>query len=541
MDQPSRVGKYELLDYLGGGMSRVYRARDTLIGRIVCVKILTEQADTDAKARFLQEARVAGNLNHDNVIRVYDFGEDEQGNPYMVMEFLEGDDLRHLMTQRRTGDLDWKLKTALQIARALGHIHDCKIIHRDIKPENIHITGPGVVKLMDFGIAKAENVSLTKTGFTLGTPYYMAPEQVRGEAPTMLVDIYAYGVMMFELLTGIRPTDGETIETIFYKVLYQPLDLSPLLSANIPLVIRDLVQRCTAKEPQQRPQSFVEVCQVLESVLGDAAPKLEHAAPPQTMAAVASAGVMPTVATPQAQPVAAPEPFVAAPPPQKKRSLVPLAAALLGGVVILGVVLAYLLTRAPEAPPEAAVPAGMVLVPGDKPFYIDQTEVTNAAYASFCQARRLPLPEAFPHDRPNLPVVNITFVDAQEYARWAGKRLPALAEWQRAARGTDSGLPATQANALVAAGSRPDAINGLRIADMVGNAWEFVDDRRTPSPGAIRSFAFLTPPASGDEPWYAMCGGSFTVPVSEALLNDSAAVPARFRAPDLGFRCAKDR
>jgi len=624
MEDPTRIGKYELLDYLGGGMSRVYRARDTLINRIVCVKILTEKADADAKARFLQEARVAGSLSHDNVIRVYDFGEDAEGNPYMVMEFLEGEDLRHLMKQGRTADLQWKLKAALQIARALGHIHERKIIHRDIKPENIHVTQNGVVKLMDFGIAKSEDVSLTRTGFTLGTPYYMAPEQVRGEAPSVQMDIYAYGVMTFELLTGIRPTDGDTVETIFYKVLYEPLDLKPLDTASVPAPVRDIIARCTAKEPSQRPKSFAEVCSVLEQVLGDAAPKVEHATPPPAplaTGAVATVETAPSVAPhrvhpQQAPPAAAMDPTLAAPvTPQpaanvpaaagrvsaapvgaaasgtpaatypeaaarSRRRLATVAGALGAGLVVLVVAGVFLFSRKqepvattppqaqsqPELPARITHPAGdMALVPaGDylggkdrvaravDAFYIDLTEVTNAQYARYCQERGRPLPEGFEQNQPQLPVVNITFVDAQEFARWAGKRLPTMDEWEKAARGTDGRVfpwgndadrskAVAGAGALAAVGSRPAGASPYGAEDMLGNAWEFVDDLRTPTPGAVATFrSLVTPPPTAAEPWYAMRGGSFNTPLADNLIWDSASVPARFRAPDVGFRCAKD-
>ena len=141
MQLPARIGKYELEEFLGGGMSHVYRARDTVIGRTVAVKILTEAGcqDAEAKARFLAEARMAGNIAHDNVISIFDFGEDDQHRPFMVMEFLRGEDLRHAIKNSRTGDLTSKLKIALQVARALQYIHTQKIIHRDIKPENIHV------------------------------------------------------------------------------------------------------------------------------------------------------------------------------------------------------------------------------------------------------------------------------------------------------------------------------------------------------------------------------------------------------------------
>jgi serine/threonine-protein kinase len=172
MQLPARIGKYELQEFLGGGMSHVYRAVDTVIGRTVAVKILTEAGcqDSDAKERFLAEARMAG-TSHDNVLGIYDFGEDDQHRPFMVMEFLRGQDLRHAINKGALGDLRARLNIALQVACARGYVHKQRVIHRDIKPDNIHINSTGVVKLMDFGIAKTEGLQM------LGTPYHMAPSR----------------------------------------------------------------------------------------------------------------------------------------------------------------------------------------------------------------------------------------------------------------------------------------------------------------------------------------------------------------------------
>src|SRR5215470_17429595 len=149
MEHPTQVGKYAIEKFLGGGMSRVYRAKDTILGRRVALKILTETGMTDPeqKARFLLEARMASNISHENIIAVYDFGED-RGRPYIVMEFLEGESLRDAIKHGHTGDFANRMRIALQVARALAYIHARKIIHRDIKPENIHINTAGKVKLM---------------------------------------------------------------------------------------------------------------------------------------------------------------------------------------------------------------------------------------------------------------------------------------------------------------------------------------------------------------------------------------------------------
>jgi len=267
MRLPARIGKYELREYLGGGMAHVYRATDTLLGRTVALKILTEAGnnDRDLRSRFLEEARTASSINHDNIIKVYDFGE-EQGRPFMVMEFLRGESVRDAIKGGRTGDLPYKLSIALQIARALDYIHQRKIVHRDIKPENIHIDVTGRIRLMDFGIAKREGVSLTRAGFTLGTPYYMAPEQVLGQPVTSLVDVYAFGIMMVEVVSGQKPITGETVEKIFRQILHEPLNLDPVRQSGAPKPLVDLIAACTAKTPAARPQSFAIICGELQRI-----------------------------------------------------------------------------------------------------------------------------------------------------------------------------------------------------------------------------------------------------------------------------------
>jgi serine/threonine protein kinase len=272
MEHPSHIGKYEVEEYLGGGMARVYRAKDRVLGRRVALKVLGESAasDPEAKAKFLQEARLASSIAHENIIAVYDFGE-EDGRPFMVMEFLEGESLRDAIEKRRTGDFARCLQIALQVGRAIGHIHLKKIVHRDIKPENIHLDPLGRAKLMDFGIAKSDGMRLTKTGFTLGTPYYMSPEQVLGQDVTTQADVYSFGVLLHELLAGKKPIEAENFEKIFHKILYEPLNLEPLHEAAVAPAAIDLIRKCMAKPPAERPLGFGIVCGAIEETLKEGA------------------------------------------------------------------------------------------------------------------------------------------------------------------------------------------------------------------------------------------------------------------------------
>jgi eukaryotic-like serine/threonine-protein kinase len=534
MENPKRIGKYELEEFLGGGMSHVYKARDTLIGRTVAIKILTPEAsaDPDAKARFLREAQMAGNIAHENIMSVYDFGE-EEGQPFMVMEFLRGEDLRSALKNGRTGDLANRLNLALQVAKALGYIHQQKIIHRDIKPENIHVTTGGTVKLVDFGIAKMQDLSLTQPGLTMGTPYYMAPEQVTAREVTHLADIYAFGILLFEVLTGKRPIEGDTVEQLFYQILNEPIDLTPLRQTDCPESIAALIEKCVAKKAADRPQDMRIVQREIERAL---------------------------------QPKKAPAPVE--PPKQKHRGLAAAVSLIVVLAVALGLFVALRKKDNPVPPPPPkkelsatlSTPTGaMVLIQGGSipAFYLDRTEVTQDAYRRFCSERQRPLPPGFKADQPGLPMVNVTIVDAQEFAKWAGKRLPNRTEWVLAAQGKDgraypwgnqrdpslanvSDNTTLSTRALMPVESFESGASPFGMLQMAGNAWEFVDQLITPSDGALKAFGkIMSPPPTADEPWYTIHGGAFDVPLIENAASEWSAVPARFRAPDIGFRCAK--
>ena len=526
-------------------MSHVYKARDTVIGRTVAVKILTEQgcADPEAKARFLQEARMAGNIQHENIIQIFDFGE-EEGRPFMVMEFLVGQDLRDAIKAGETGGLPEKLRIALQIARALEYVHTKKIIHRDIKPENVHLDASGKAKLMDFGIAKAEGLSMTKAGFALGTPYYMAPEQVLGEQVAEPADVYAFGIMLFEMFTGAKPITGETVERLFYQILNEPVNIEPMRQAGCPEPLIQLVSRATAKKKEDRPQNFTQVCAELETIL--------RQTQPQTAAVAA---------------VVEPEP-----PSGSKGKLVVLAVVTTIAVVVAGLLYLKSNKAAPALPPVLNNETGqMVLVPGGPflrgnenkqeivpAFYLDRTEVTNEMYEKFAAATNRPLPPKFPHDAPQHPVVNVTISDANAFAKWAGKRLPTAVEWEKAARGTEgknwpwggadnpeyanvSDNPKITERKPLPVHTMSNGASPYNVIHMAGNVLEYVSDDITPSLEAVDHFAkIMNPPPALNEPWYSVKGGSFGRPLQAALPWEWSSVPARFSGPDIGFRCAKD-
>lgn len=536
MENPKRIGKYEIQEFLGGGMSHVYKAHDTVIGRTVAIKILTQSAvaDPESKARFLREAQMAGKMAHENIMSVYDFGEDE-GQPFMVMEFLRGEDLRSAIKNSHTGDLHHRLQIALQAAKALEYIHQQKIIHRDIKPENIHINASGMVKLMDFGVAKTNELNLTRPGFTMGTPYYMAPEQVIGREVTARADIYSFGMLLFELLTGTKAVAGETVEQLFYKILNEPVDLEPLRKAGIPEPICTLVERCIAKNPADRPQSMRAVQSEIESALE---PEKKQRASGQ-------------------------------PAPRQRRWIIP---ATVVAALVLVAVIAFLYTlpsrdsvdsmpwKEKPSPVLATSTGEMILIPAGAmhAFYIDRTEVPNEAYARFCVERQRPLPPGFPQSHPDYPVVNLTIVDAQEFAKWTQKRLPTRLEWETAARSSDKRAypwgnshdpslanvadnTTSNTRSLMPVGAFKPGASPYGVLQMAGNAWEFVDELITPSTGALQAFAkLMTPPPAADEPWYTIRGGAFDIPLVKNAAFEWSAVPARFRAVNIGFRCVRD-
>jgi serine/threonine-protein kinase len=527
MQLPATIGKYELLEFLGGGMSHVYRARDTVIDRAVVVKILTDDSckDADAKARFLQEAKLAGGFQHENIVSVFDYGE-YQGKPYIVMEYLKGEDLREAIRGSRLGGMNDRLRIALHISDALDYVHGRAIVHRDIKPENIHIDPNGRVKLMDFGIAKTADLSLTRTGMAMGTPYYMSPEQISGNQTSHLVDIYAYGLLLYELLTGVRGVRGETMEQVFFQILNQTVDVAAMENAGAPPAVRDLVMRCTAKKAEERPQTFRAISEELRRILAGDAKSATQA--------------VPKAATPPA-------------PVQIEKSRTPLWIGAATAVVIVAGIAFWLMRPTPAlvVPGMVYVPAGSFLAGENKTsatltaFFIDETEVSNG---EFCKATGCSVAPG----QENLPKVAITIAEARAYAKQIGKRLPTSLEWERALRGTQGALfpwGDQKDSAKANVSDNPAASHELMpvrsfsgpLFNMIGNAWEMVEGPVTPSANAIAMFAaVMTPPPTAQEPWITMRGGAFDRALEAGLAYDAVSIPERFSARNVGFRCAKD-
>ncbi len=267
MDTPlslTHIGKYEIIAELGrGGMGVVYRAEDKNIGREVAIKTLTE-ATPELRQRFLVEAR-SGVLNHQNIVTVYDFGE-QDGNPYIVMEYLHGESLEKLLRGDRTLALLEKLDIVRQVCEGLGYAHQKGVVHRDIKPGNIMLLPSGQVKIVDFGIARLESTSgHTQTGAVIGTFHYISPERLKGEASDGRADIWAIGIVLYQMLTGALPFAGEDISAL-HKVVNEPFPPLGNFLPDYPRALDQVLERALAKNPDDRYATAEEMAADVESV-----------------------------------------------------------------------------------------------------------------------------------------------------------------------------------------------------------------------------------------------------------------------------------
>jgi serine/threonine protein kinase len=516
-----QLGRYELQQLIGrGGMGEVYRAYDTLLGRTVAIKVFrTAEGVTPAEAasqrqRLLREAQAAARLTHPNIVSVFDYAE-EADVAYIVMELIEGETLDALLARQRTplapGEI-FRIVTAA--ARALDYAHSHGVVHRDIKPANIMLLPGGDVRIADFGIAKFSGASaLTMTGMVMGTPHYMAPEQLMAQTLGGHIDQFALAAVAYTMLTGRKPFEADTLTSLVTQILHsEPPPAStqnPLLTSGIDAVLR----KGMAKNPAERFKDCSAFAGALEAAFSPAKPAkslkpliwLGVAA--LLLVSLGTAGflsiqhfreqkpeqaVRPREAVRPPAPIAKGEP-VPAPSAAPQKSAAPSSSVGINSVDGLRYV------RVPAGSFDiGCVDRDQLCSDDEKPrhtvniptaFWMTRAEVSVAAYRRFAAAKKRPLP-APPASNPAWsdgaqPVVSVVWQDAQDYCGWAGGRLPTEAEWEYASRAGDiKALPDNlDARAWHGANSggllhpvAGKAPNAWGLYDVQGNVWEWCSD-----------------------------------------------------------------
>jgi serine/threonine-protein kinase len=619
--------RYEIRDCIGsGGMGAIYAARRIHIGDTVAVKVLRPEVvqDTQSRERFQREARAAAKLHHPNAVVVHDFGQDADGTTYIVMELLEGRSLREVLNDERTIDPKRAVSIAKQACAAIEAAHRLGIIHRDIKPDNIILLdshdGVPHVKILDFGIAKlldrtndtgGIDPTLTQVGTVIGTPNYMSPEQCQGEPLDARSDVYSLGIVLYEMLTGVQPFTAKNSTGIVIKhVTEKP---RPLVAVNpfISEAVERVVLKALEKKPEARQQSALDLAREFEAAVN-------QPIQPKSFAPAVAEPVATQLDTAVVKPMAKATVSSAAQPAARSRMpLVATAGAasllLLGGLAWWWFFASTAQQPVPTAkdltaqlPPQRASvtptpaatatviqpPEGMVLINGGefklgrddgndldqpahaatvKPFFLDATEVTNEAYKKFLDATKHPAPPlwkdgTFPEAQEKFPVTDVTWEDANAFAKWAGKRLPTEEEWEFAARGTDGRLypwgetykPGTaNINAEVTTGadevktqpvgSYTEGRSPFGLFDLSGNAFEWTASPLTAYPGGK-----LPPETETYQNLKVIRGGSWRSEPKQATVTYRRGWPATRTdwptgiAPDkidytaIGFRCAQD-
>jgi serine/threonine-protein kinase len=264
----SAIGKYQIIELVGeGAMGVVYRARDSVLDRNVAIKVMNESIarQDDLRKRFLHEAQAAASLQHPNVVCIYDLGEAD-GHLFIAMEFVQGVDLEHLIELAQPLSLQAKLDIVIDVLTGLAFAHKRGIVHRDIKPANIRVAEDGRAKIMDFGVAHLASSSMTSTGSILGTPTYMAPEQITEGKTSPATDIFAVGGVLYQILTMMKPFEAPTLQNLFFKIITEdPRNVSEVMP-GLPPALDRIVRKAMAKEPADRYTSALEMANELTNV-----------------------------------------------------------------------------------------------------------------------------------------------------------------------------------------------------------------------------------------------------------------------------------
>jgi tRNA A-37 threonylcarbamoyl transferase component Bud32 len=346
---PPRLGRYEIVDEIGkGAMGVVYLARDPLIGRLVALKTfrigysIKDHELEQFRARFIREAQSAGILGHPNIVTIHDVVEDAgDGMAFIAMEYVRGTNLKALLQGDQPLSLQFVADVISQVAEALDYAHSHKVVHRDVKPANILITADNRVKITDFGIARLDTSNLTQEGQLLGTPNYMAPEQIQGKEVDHRADLFALGVVLYELLTRHKPFQGENLTVVSHRIVYDHFTPPKDYVRELPPGLEPILTRALEKDPARRYQRAKDLAEDLRRVSGRLAS--DDLNETQSISAMAPALTPPPplpgpgtlagqVAAAPARPAAAPRPARPRPPFSLRRAVT---AAVLAAIVTL--------------------------------------------------------------------------------------------------------------------------------------------------------------------------------------------------------------
>lgn len=600
--------KYEILHWIGGGgMAEVFLAQHRTTGGLFAVKVLSESLAQEPRvvARFVEEARTAATLSgHPNIVPIFDVGEG-CGLNFLIMPYVDGEDVKHVLERQGRLGNDESACIVMQVAEALIWASDRGVVHRDLKPANIRIDRSGRALVLDFGIAKAQDVptGLTSTGETLGTPYYMSPEQIRAEACDVRSDLYSLGVMFFELLSGLKPFTGDTYRAIEVgHTSKQPPALSSLVEGVAP-ELEQVVNRLLEKRPEDRYQTPRELLAVLKALPYGRDTVLQAQPDRQDLLAMTvssqQTGSLPLMGgaggslrndeagRDEGRDAQAPQverkrlELVGEPRRKKGRGWAPLVGVVGAGIVVLGIWV-WWQQRAQPLPEQrdtatALAPVirdefgEMVLIPAgtfvfgddaaespnkkrvvhEAAFYIDSTEVSNADYTRFAEAENrskkwdTEVPLAAGTERAEAPVSGVTYEEATRYCQWAGKQLPTEEQWEKAARGTDGRVypwgseEKENPGVLVGVKALEDRRSPYGVLHMSGNVFEWTI---SPFPVTQREVDDFT--ALGGKPvsdtWQSIKGGSFLIKDGRFLrVYMRRGWPWDRSSPALGFRCVK--